>query len=57
MNPIQMIQQFRKFQNEFKGDPKQEVMKLMQSGRLNQQQLNQLQQQAKQFEQLLNNLR
>ena len=41
-----MIQQFRQFQNSFQGDPKAEVEKLVQSGKISQQQLNQLQQVA-----------
>ena len=48
-----MIQQFRQFQQSFKGDPKAEVEKLVQSGKIAQQQLNQLQQVASQFQQLL----
>lgn len=56
-NPMQMIQQFMQFKNNFRGDPQQEVMKLLQSGRMNQQQLNQLQQQATQFQQMINNMR
>lgn len=48
-----MIQQFRQFQQSFKGDPKAEVEKLVRSGRISQQQLNQLQQVAGQFQQLL----
>lgn len=50
---MQMMQQFQQFKANFQGDPKAEVEKLLQSGRLNQQQLNQLQQMAKQFKQLL----
>lgn len=42
-NPMQMMQEFLKFKNSFKGDPKQEVMKLLQNGQMSQQQLNQLQ--------------
>ena len=53
-NPVYMIQQFMQFKNSFKGDPKSEVMKLLQSGRMNQNQLNQLQQMASQFQQMLN---
>lgn len=52
-NFAQMVQQFNQFKANFKGDPKSEVEKLMQSGRLNQQQLNQLQQMAKQFQSLM----
>lgn len=48
-----IIQQFRQFQQSFKGDPKAEVEKLVQSGKISQQQLNQLQQVAGQFQQLL----
>ena len=48
-----MIQQFRQFQQSFKGDPKTEVEKLVQSGKISQQQLNQLQQMAGQFQQLM----
>lgn len=48
-----MVQQFRQFQQTFQGDPKAEVEKLVQSGRISQQQLNQLQQVAGQFRQLL----
>lgn len=52
-NPMQMIQQFAQFKNSFSGDPKQEVQKLLQSGQMNQSQLNQLQSMAQQFSQLL----
>ena len=52
-NFAQMVQQFNQFKSNFKGDPKAEVEKLLQSGRLNQQQLNQLQQMAKQFQSLM----
>lgn len=48
-----MMQQFQQFKANFYGDPKAEVEKLLQSGRLNQQQLNQLQQMAKQFQSLM----
>ncbi len=48
-----MVQQFQKFRQSFQGDPKAEVEKLVQSGRISQQQLNQLQQAATQFQQLL----
>ena len=50
---MQMMQQFQQFKANFHGDPKAEVEKLLQSGRLNQQQLNQLQQMAKQFQNLM----
>lgn len=40
-----MMQQFNQFKSNFNGDPKAEVEKLLQSGRLNQQQLNAMQMQ------------
>ena len=43
---MQMMQQFQQFKANFHGDPKAEVEKLLQSGRLNQQQLNAMQMQA-----------
>lgn len=49
----QMMQQFRQFQQSFQGDPKAEVEKLVQSGKISQQQLNQLQQAAQAFKNLL----
>lgn len=49
----QMMQQFQQFKTNFKGDPKTEVEKLLQSGKLTQNQLNQLQQMAKQFQSLM----
>lgn len=48
-----MVQKFRQFQQTFQGDPKAEVEKLVQSGKISQQQLNQLQQVAGQFRKLL----
>lgn len=45
--PMQaFFQQFNQFRQSFRGDPKQEVMKLLQSGRMTQQQFNQLGQAA-----------
>lgn len=48
-----MMQQFQQFRQSFQGDPKAEVEKLVQSGKISQQQLNQLQQMAQQFKNLL----
>ena len=50
---MQMLQQFQQFKANFKGDPKAEVQKLLQSGRMSQRPLNQLQQMAKQFQSLM----
>ena len=49
----QMMQQFQQFRTNFQGNPKQEVEKLLQSGKMSQQQLNQLQGVAQQFMQFL----
>ena len=49
---MQLKQRFRQFQSGFHGDPKAEVDKLLQSGAMSQQELNQLQTMAKQFEHL-----
>lgn len=48
-----MMQQFNQFRASFQGDPKSEVEKLLQSGKMSQQQLNQLQEMAKQFQGLI----
>lgn len=56
-NPIQMIQRFQQFKQQFTGNPKAEVEKLLTSGKLNQQQLNQLQGMAQQFQGLLNGMK
>ena len=55
--PMQMIQQFMQFKQNFKGDPKAEVQKMLQSGRISQQKLNQIQQMAGQFQNLLKNMK
>ena len=54
--PMQMIQQFMQFKQNFKGDPKAEVEKMLQSGKISQQQLNQVQQMAGQFQHMHYNL-
>lgn len=48
-----MLQQFQQFKANFQGDPKAEVQKLLQSGRMSQQQLDQLQTMAQQFKSLM----
>lgn len=53
-NPIQMIQEFNRFRQNFQGNPQEELNKLLTSGRLNQHQLNQLQSMAREFQALLN---
>lgn len=50
MNFAQMMGQYQKFRREFQGDPQQEVQKLLQSGKISQDQLNQAQAIAQQFQ-------
>lgn len=51
--PFAMIQQFIQFANGFKGNPQEEVQRLLNSGQMTQEQYNALQGQATQFQQLL----
>jgi hypothetical protein len=48
-----MIQQFSRFRENFQGDPQQQVQQLLNSGKMTQQQFNQLAGLANQFQQLL----
>ena len=48
-----MVRQFQQFKPGFPGDPRAEVEKLVKSGKISQQQLNELQQMAGQFQQLM----
>lgn len=53
MNNMQnMMNQFQQFRQQFKGDPKQQVQQLLDSGRMTPQQFSQLQQMATQFQQM-----
>ena len=53
-NPASMIQQFNEFMKQMQGiNPKDEVMKMLHNGKINQQQLNQAQQMAQQMQYLL----
>lgn len=53
MNPMQMMQQFEQFRKGFSGDPQQTVMRMVQSGKISQQQLNMAQQMAPTIMQML----
>lgn len=44
-----VMQRFNQFRNTFRGDPKQKVQELLNSGQMSQDQYNQLQQMARQF--------
>ena len=46
----QLLQQFKQFKASFKGDPKAEVEKMLQSGKISQDQLNKRQSMANQFQ-------
>lgn len=48
-----LIQQFQQFKRSFTGDPQQQVQELLNSGRMTQEQFNQLQAVAKQFQSLI----
>lgn len=50
-NPNQMMQQFPRFMQQMRGkDPAQIINQMVQSGQINQRQLNQVQQQAQQLQ-------
>lgn len=50
-NPNQILQQFNEFKRQMQNvNPKQEVEKMLASGRITQQQLNQVQETARQFQ-------
>ena len=50
----QMMQRFQQFQQAFKGDPKQQVQQLLNSGRVSQQQYDQAVKMAQQFQKMMN---
>lgn len=56
-NPVTMIQAFNNFRRTFTGNPEEEVKKLVASGKINQQQLNQLQSMATQFQNMMNSFK
>ena len=56
-NPMQMINAFMQFKQNYQGDPRADVQRLVSSGRISQQQLNQLQSAAASFRRLLGNYR
>lgn len=53
MNMPQMLNQIRRFRGSFKGDPKQQVMSMVQQGMRSNEQLQQAMQMAQQFKGLL----
>ena len=53
-NMANMMSQFQQFRASFQGDPRQKVQELLNSGKMSQQQFNQLSQLAQQFQIFLN---
>lgn len=49
-NPMQMMQQFQQFRNNFRGNPQQMVQQMLQSGQITEAQLQQATQMARQFQ-------
>ena len=52
-NAMAMLKQFQQFKNSFHGDPKTEVIKMLNNGQMTQAQFNQYQQMAQQFQSLI----
>ena len=52
-NPLQMMQQFQQFRNNFRGNPQQMVQHMLQTGQINEAQLQQAMQTARQFQQFV----
>lgn len=52
-NAMAMLKQFQQFRQSFNGDPKAEVMKMLNNGQMTQAQFNQYQQMAQQFQSLI----
>ena len=51
--PLQLIQQFQQFKRNFKGDPRQQVQDLLNSGKMTQEQLDQCTSMARQLQGIL----
>ena len=52
-NPLQILQQFQQFRNQFQGDPKKVIDQMLQSGRISESQLQTAMQMANQFRSLV----
>lgn len=52
-NPMQIIQQFNRFKQQYTGNPQEDVQRLLTSGQMTQEQLNRLQMMASEFQSLL----
>ena len=53
MNPLYLMQQFQQFSQQFQGNPEQQVMQMLQSGQITQEEYNQAVQQAKMLQQFI----
>ena len=53
INPIQLIQQFQQFKQNFRGDPRQQVQDLLNSGKMTQEQLDQCTSMAQSLQNIL----
>ena len=49
----QMLERFRQFQQSYRGDPRQQIQQLLDSGRVTQQQYDRAVQMAQQFQRML----
>ena len=52
-NPFQLIQQFQQFKRNFKGDPREQVQQLLNSGKMTQEQLDQYTSMAQSLQSIL----
>ena len=52
-NFMNMIKNFNQFKSQFNGDPQQQVQQLIDSGKMSQEQFNQLSNMAKQFQSMM----
>lgn len=52
-NLTNMLQQFQQFKNNFQGDPRHQIQELLNSGKMSQDQFNQLYQLASQMKQFM----
>jgi hypothetical protein len=51
-NPADMMRQFQQFRQSFRGDPRQQIQQMMNSGRISQEQYNRAVQMANQLQRL-----
>ena len=54
-NVTNLVNQFKQFKSQFQGDPQEQVQELLNSGKMTQEQFNQLSNMAAQFQSLFKN--